>query len=315
VSSPRVGGAESPGSWIPRGRLYGSELGAWWMSGGAYAFFPLVEADGVVRLFAGGRDERGRSRIGIVSIAWGDPPKVLDVTPAPVLDLGQPGCFDMDGVAYPCVLRSGPDVRLYYTGWRKLGADVPFTTDVGLAVSGDDGRSFARVSRAPLLPLTDSEPIGVGSSCVVPASDAAWTMYYTRLLSWDISQKPPKPFYNIWKAVSREGAAWQRLDVNVISHDRDEYALGAPSFHRWGDTAQLYFTARGHRYRIFVAHQQPDGSFRRLPAPLHIPPQDWDDDMQCYPHVIAVRGRRYLLYCGNGYGRSGVGYAEWAGGN
>ncbi len=71
------------------------------MSGGAYAFMPVVEANGIVRFFACGRDDLGRSRIGILTYQWGDTPKLLDVTAEPVLDLGDAGCFDMDGVAYP----------------------------------------------------------------------------------------------------------------------------------------------------------------------------------------------------------------------
>ena len=37
--------------------------------------------------------------------------------------------------------------------------------------------------------------------------------------------------------------------------------------------------------------------------------EEWDSEMQAYPAVFDRGGRRYLLYNGNGYGRSGVGYA------
>ncbi len=282
------------------------------MSGGAYAFAPIVdEAAGVVRFVAGGRDARGRSRLGLVTVAWGEHPRVAGYSAEPVLDLGEPGAFDMDGVSYPCVVDAGDELRLYYAGWNKLGADVPFVTQLGLATSRDGGATFSRASRAPLLPRTDAEPIGVGSSCVERDGDG-WVMYYTRLLSWDAAQRPATPYYNLWKARSHDGVSWQRLGVNVVAHAPGEYALGAPSRHDWDGRKQLYFTARGHRYRIFVAEQAAGGgAFVRAPEPLRVPASSWDDDMQCYPHVVAIGGRRYLLYCGNGYGRAGVGYAEW----
>jgi hypothetical protein len=299
-----------PGSWRPGGRIYGAELGVEWMAGGAYAFAPVVEPSGIVHIYAGGRDARGRSRLGVVTLEWDERPRVVDVGATPVLDLGEPGSFDMDGVSYPWIVRADGEVRLYYAGWNKLGADVPWVAQLGLAISRDGGATFARVSRAPILSRTDREPIGVGSSCVERDGDG-WTMYYTRILSWDVAERPAKPYYNVGQARSADGVAWERLDVNVIGHEPGEYALGAPSLHEWEGRKELYFTARGNRYRIFVAQRGADGAFRRLAAPLAIPPSDWDDDMQCYPHAVTIGGRRYLLYCGNGYGRAGVGYAEW----
>jgi predicted GH43/DUF377 family glycosyl hydrolase len=299
-------------TWKPRGRLFGSELGIWWMSGGAYAFFPIVESDGTLRFVAGGRDKDGRSRLGVVTMEWGDQPRVTHVTPDPILDLGEPGAFDMDGVSYPCVMPSERGIFLYFTGWRRLGGRVPWTTDLGLAQSDDSGKTFRRLSRAPLMPPTDEEPIGVGSVCVVP-SESAWSMFYTRLLSWDIEAQPARPNYNVWRASSSDCIMWRRDGVNVIPHEPGEYALGAPSFHRWDGQEQLYFTARGSRYRVFVAVRGEDGNFRRVPGPIQIESTDWDSEMQCYPHVREIRGRRYLFYCGNGYGRAGVGFAEWSG--
>ena len=36
---------------------------------------------------------------------------------------------------------------------------------------------------------------------------------------------------------------------------------------------------------------------------------DWDSEMQAYPSVFDDAGTRYLLYNGNDYGRTGVGWA------
>jgi len=35
----------------------------------------------------------------------------------------------------------------------------------------------------------------------------------------------------------------------------------------------------------------------------------WDSEMICYPNVFKHKNEIYLLYCGNGYGRTGFGYA------
>ncbi len=36
-----------------------------------------------------------------------------------------------------------------------------------------------------------------------------------------------------------------------------------------------------------------------------------DSEMQCYPHVINLNERLVMFYNGNGFGRTGIGYAEY----
>jgi hypothetical protein len=39
------------------------------------------------------------------------------------------------------------------------------------------------------------------------------------------------------------------------------------------------------------------------------PDSDWDSEMIEYPFVFDHKGQRYMLYNGNGYGRTGFGIA------
>ncbi len=38
----------------------------------------------------------------------------------------------------------------------------------------------------------------------------------------------------------------------------------------------------------------------------------WDSEMICYPYVFQHREQTYMLYCGNGNGKTGFGYANLA---
>ena len=38
---------------------------------------------------------------------------------------------------------------------------------------------------------------------------------------------------------------------------------------------------------------------------------DWDSEMQCYPHLFRCDEKVYLLYNGNAFGKAGFGLAEW----
>jgi hypothetical protein len=41
--------------------------------------------------------------------------------------------------------------------------------------------------------------------------------------------------------------------------------------------------------------------------------EGWDAAMVCYPHVFEQGGNRYMLYNGDGFGRTGFGLARWMG--
>jgi hypothetical protein len=42
---------------------------------------------------------------------------------------------------------------------------------------------------------------------------------------------------------------------------------------------------------------------------IDVSPNGWDSEMICYPRVFEHKDRLYMLYNGNGYGKSGFGLA------
>ena len=43
---------------------------------------------------------------------------------------------------------------------------------------------------------------------------------------------------------------------------------------------------------------------------IEITPGSWDSEMMCYPHLFQCKGKVYLAYNGNEFGRHGFGVAE-----
>ena len=111
-------------AWKARGAFYQPDDSIAWMGGGAGAFFAMPQDDTTVRLFLTGRDKTIRTRVGIVTLKWTDRPQVMDVTPEPVIDLGELGTFDMDGVSYPWIVRHDGALFMYYVGWNRLGGSL-----------------------------------------------------------------------------------------------------------------------------------------------------------------------------------------------
>jgi hypothetical protein len=137
-------------------------------------------------------------------------------------------------------------------------------------------------------------------------------MWYVSCSGWEMVDGSPRHRYHVRYAESDDGIAWRREGRVAIDYaDPDEYAMGRPCVVKDGETYRMWFSARGGGYRLAYA-ESPDGlvwTRRDADAGLDPSGDGWDSEMVTYPAVLDVGGTRYLLYNGNGYGRSGVGYA------
>jgi hypothetical protein len=72
----------------------------------------------------------------------------------------------------------------------------------------------------------------------------------------------------------------------------------------------MWFCARGSAYRIYTAESDDGIAWRRTAAPaLEVSDSGWDSEMVEYPFVFDHNGARYMLYAGNGFGKTGFGIA------
>ena len=74
---------------------------------------------------------------------------------------------------------------------------------------------------------------------------------------------------------------------------------------------RMWYCYRGASYRIGYAESADGLDWTRMDARagIDLAPEGWDSEMLAYPFVFDHAGRRYLFYNGNGYGRSGLGWA------
>jgi hypothetical protein len=294
--------------WRRLGRLALDTSGARWAV--THTALPVVEPlDGErFALYVSLRDSEGRARIGRSVLTMREKPRLDPLDPDPVLDLGPLGAFDDSGVTTSCLVRSGNDRFLYYTGWSR-GVTVPFYLAAGLAVSQDEG-PFERVSPAPLLDRSSVDPFLTASPFVL-VGHGRWRMWYVSATEWRHTESGPRHYYHIRYAESADGIAWHREgQISVDYATADEHAFARPWVVHDADRYRMWFAVRGDKYRIALA-DSPDGVTwtRREELGLSAGSDDWESEMVEYPCVFDWNGRRFMLYNGNDYGRSGVGIA------
>jgi len=307
-----IGAGPAAGVWRRLGRLeLDMRAAAAWAA--THAALPVLEPldDARWHLYISVRDREGRARIGRATFAMEPAPGLSALEPEPILDLGALGTFDDSGVTSSCIARCDRRRYLFYTGWTR-GVTVPFYLAAGLAISDDDG-PFRRTSEAPLLERTAVDPYLTASPFVLVESDR-WRMWYVSGSGWDTTDRGPRHRYHLRYAESVDGMTWHRPGTVCLDYGSpEEHAFARPCVLQDRGTYRMWFASRGDRYRIGCAESNDGLRWTRLPDECGLQPsiEGWDSQMVEYPFVFEWRERRYMLYNGNQYGRTGIGLAIW----
>lgn len=270
------------------------------------------------------RDANGKSRIGRLTLdVSGLPaklPTVIELEPEPILSLGAPGTFDDSGVMPSWLVEDSDALWLYYIGWNVLGT-VPYRVSIGLAVSDDRGLTFRRYSQGPIIDLNIYEPFFATNPCVLKVNDT-WRMWYVSCTGWQQIAERWEPAYHVKHAESHDGISWNLNRNSCLDYGAD-WAIARPCVFRRDDRFAMlhsYRSLTGYRtdpessYRFGYAESDDGYSWQRLDEQAGITrsPSGWDSEMLAYCYLQQHGDETYLLYNGNGFGRSGFGLAQLA---
>jgi hypothetical protein len=263
----------------------------------------------VVRIYLAHLDDRSVGRVGYLDPALSDPTRPLAVSQEPVLDIGEPGTFDDNGVVPSCVLRVGDRLLLYYYGFQ-LQEKVPYTIFAGLAASDTIDGPFRRISRAPIIDRTDSELYFRSAPFVIRDRDR-WRMWYVGGGKWLNSNGKQLPVYALRYSESDDPACWPCPGDECLTPDfPQEIGFGRPYVLRDGDRYRMWYSIRGRdSYRIGYAVSRDGLRWTRRDdeAGIAASERGWDSEMICFAAVVPAKDKWLMFYNGNGYGRTGVG--------
>jgi hypothetical protein len=272
--------------------------------------FATDRGGGQFRVYFAGRDEHNHSQTGYFEFRIDDPADILRVSDEPVLRLGDLGAFDEAGAMISWIICRDDGMYMYYSGWNE-GATVPFRIAIGLAVSTDGGETFTKYGRGPVLDRGVHDPCLTASPCVL-IENGLWRMWYVSCVRWDIVDGKPRHYYHIQYAESEDGINWDRDGrVCVGFKSSDEYAIARPVVCKEHGIYRMWYCFRGDSYRIGYAESSDGLAWERKDesAGINTSASGWDSQMIAYPFVFSHQGRRYMLYNGNEYGRTGIGLA------
>lgn len=282
-----------------------------------YAAVPFIERlnDDLIRIYFSSRNNDNKSLTG-----WADF-KIdnlfegpVNISKEPLVNLGRTGMFDEDGVMGCHITKVNGKRNFYYIGWN-LGHSTPFRNAIGLAVENEEG-GFAKVSEGPIIDRSIYDKCFVASNCVFQ-DEECYRMYYLSCDEWLNEGGKLTHKYNIKYAESLDGVNWNREGIVAIDFRyENEYAISVPRVIKEDNIYKMWYSYRGGEkselYRIGYAESIDGKVWDRKDELVEFTGEnsDWDSDMICYPYVFDYKGGRFMLYNGNGYGKTGFGIAE-----
>lgn len=300
--------------WKKLGKIFEVNKNYDWMY--SHSSVPFAEniKDDLFKIYFSSRNENNESSIGHILIDIKYPNEILDISKTPTLSKGNLGTFDDSGTMGSCILHKNNKQYLYYIGWN-LGVTVPFRNAIGLAISNDKGLTFKKVYDGAILDRTKEEPHFTASNCVIE-DEGIFKIWYLSCTEWIKKDKKSTHKYHIKYAESINGIDWDRQGIVAIDYkDEYEYAISVPRVIKENGIYKMWFSSRGtkgiptYRIRYAESYNGIDWIRKDEEVGIDVSSDGWDSEMICYPFVFDHKGKRYMLYNGNDYGKTGFGLA------
>lgn len=299
--------------WKKIGHIFSAAEENVLMHHGARAPVPLFVGNGVFRIFFGAMDKTGVSRIFSLDIDMKNPLNYFNLITSPIVDIGEFGCFDDNGISPSDIINVDGSIRLYTIGF-SIKNKLLFDAAVGMATTQHFDGEFEKY-KGPILDRSLYDPCFATSPTVLYHQNK-WHMWYVSGEKWNKMNGDLVHFYNIKYRTSDDGIFWGSEAHTCINYASEyEYAIARPSVIFVNGTYRMWYCFRSQievdTFRIGYAESFDGLNWKRLDnlVGIDVSNEGWDSEMICYPRVFEYQNTIYMLYNGNGYGKSGFGLA------
>lgn len=209
-------------------------------------------------------------------------------------------CYEVKGVRYIPFMG-----WKHHTGknWRGEIGRLVLTHELNLLLDSSE----------PLLGIDSDDPNSLSYPWVQKRENGSFDMWYGSTHTWDAGNG--EMLHVIKHATSCDGDRWSKTGFSVPYELGVTQAFSRPTVARGlNDCLEMWFSYRGSKeskYSIGYATSTngEDWSLDLGGAGISTSSQGWDSEMIEYPFVFDHRHKRYMLYNGNGFGKSGFGLA------
>lgn len=248
--------------------------------------------------------------------------KIYSYSVKEIIDLGELGTFDEHGIFPFSPIKIDDKIFAYTCGWSRR-ISVPVETSTGYVVSYDNGHTFQRIGKGPVLTSSLNETCLVGDSFVkfFEGKFHMWYIFGKKWLQATVNE-PAVRVYKIAYASSDDGINWLKNEskqiITDVINEFECQALPSVEFHN--GIYHMVFCYRfatdfrnnpERAYRLGYASSIDLINWERDDSKLSslINEDSWDSEMKCYPNLFVINNQLHLLYNGNNFGKFGFGLA------
>ena len=267
--------------------------------------------DDIFRIYFGSRNKNNEPSINYIEIDIKHPSEVLKTSSNPVLIKGDWGMFDDNGLYPGNLIQKDNRILMYYMG-RSNGLDPLYYMSIGLAESFDNGLTFQKKYKSPILDRTETDP-WMTTTPFVMQEDDKWHMWYTSGWGWNMDKTNPKSYYHIKYATSIDGINWNSTGKVCIGLKENESNVASPTVIKENGIYKMWYcyVEDNKSYQIGYAESIDGLSWVRKDEEcgISLSEEGWDSQCMAYPCVFIHKGKKYMIYSGNQLGKDGIGLA------
>lgn len=260
----------------------------------------------IYRVFYSGRDANNRSSVGAVDIDILTRQIIQDHL-EPIFEHGPAGSYYADGVSIGNCYEVDGKTYMLFMGWQTP-EQGHWRGDIGRLTLHSD-LSLSLESEHPFITTDSTDPVSLSYPWVIKNRSGQFSMWYGSTVNWDAGNG--EMLHTLNHATSVDGHQWNRHGLAVPYELGLAQAFSRPTLINMDQMWFSYRSGSGEKYRIGYAESK-DGQSWNLSldkAGIDVSPTGWDSEMIEYPFVFDHKGQRYMIYNGNGHGKTGFGFA------
>lgn len=304
--------------WIKKGVIFVPKGENPNMTSHASIPFAEVTNKGTIRIYFSSRNSKGQSLPYSLDLNPNNLNEILTLNEEPLFLLGNLGTFDDNGIMPSCIVNFANRKYLYYIGWNPQ-VTVSYRLSIGLAFSDDFGETFTKFYKGPICDRSIYEPY-FNTAPYIIVENNTWKMWYISCTEWKIINSYPEPLYHVKYAESNDGIRWDKKGIVCVDYDENAEAIGRPCVIKENNTYRMWYSYRrisdyrnskDNSYRIGYAESYDGIKWERKDHIVGIERSNegWDSEMIEYCHILNFKGKKHMFYNGNGFGKTGFGYA------
>lgn len=302
--------------WLKLGQVYSNEnknLHPKLISHAANPLPILIEND-LYRVFYSGRDTMNRSSVGAIDFNIKNL-NVVNEYREPFFEFGSEKSYFSHGVSIGNYYEVNGKKYILFMGW-KVAPNEHWRGEIGrLVLNPDYSLSLDGHEEKPFISRNHIDNISLSYPWVLSYEKNKYHMWYGSTISWKIANGEMLHVLNY--ASSLDGDNWNLKGLSVPYIIGEFQAFSRPTVVKNSQLGfKMWFSYRGNlsqTYRIgnAISNDGINWEINLKNKDIDVSDTGWDSEMIEYPYVFEHKNKLYMLYNGNGFGKTGFGLAVY----